>query len=236
MFLKLKPCLKLTEDLFHEVWTGDVLYQCLKVFQMFGYLFPCFPTYYSNWCKIQESIEVMGNTGMKTFTHQSIPCYWFLSIHPPRPPAPRPYISVFKGYRKTLVVWKELLLIFHMDIICQVLFRSQCLWKLISSISSYMMSEIRLFVMIWVSGKLLWRVWNEILFQALKEYGQLDIMISNAAVNPAFGPVLNVRSFLDLLVLSPSITSKLFLKPLWKTSEYVFKAPKASHSKRIGWC
>lgn len=24
MFLKLKPCLKLTEDLFHEVWTGDV--------------------------------------------------------------------------------------------------------------------------------------------------------------------------------------------------------------------
>lgn len=60
----------------------------------------------------------------------------------------------------------------------------------------------------------------------MKEYGQLDIMISNAAVNPAFGPVLNVRSFLALFVLSPSITSKLFLKPLWKASEYVFKAPK----------
>ena len=36
---------------------------------------------------------------------------------------------------------------------------------------------------------------NEFSLQTVAEFGGFDILVSNAAVNPVFGPVLNVQNF-----------------------------------------
>jgi len=40
-----------------------------------------------------------------------------------------------------------------------------------------------------------------ILFQTVKTFGQLDIVVSNAAVNPQMGNILEVRRFCCLITV-----------------------------------